>query len=220
MAIKNNIYKKRINVKRFIYLITLLASLPICAFATEPDKLYGGGVQSKEMELLANRICSQLINSETTDKLSGPMAFKSSVAEYLKIDINAKDTRKKVIEFWNLKKDQLICTHKNIKYTSPQPVMRRIIDMKIQEEVFFEFLLEDENDDYEGKVDINIVHVNPKGESETVLDYIQSIRDDTSKAGHYDFDELADLQESLQEEYGGKYVKYAKQYPEYALEGY
>ncbi|WP_157829065.1 hypothetical protein [Colwellia sp. 75C3] len=171
--------------------------------------------------MLANRLCDQLSNSETTDKLSGPMAFKSTIAEFIKQDVNSKDTRKKVIEFWNTNKAQFICTYGNLKYLTPQPVLRRIIDMNIQEEVFFEFLLEDEfNDEYQVNVDINIVHINPKGEAETLLDYIQSIRDDKSLAALYDFDELADLQESLQEEYGGKYVKYAKKYPEYALEGY
>jgi len=205
-------------VMKLLVLVSLLLSFNI--LAEGPLKLYDGSVQSKEMEGLANNLCSQLIRSVSTGTLSGPMAFKSTIAEYTKIDVNAKDTRKKVIEFWNLKKNQLICTNKSIRYTSPQPVMRRIIDMRIQEEVFFEFLLEDEKDDYEGKVDINIVHINPSGESTTVLDYIQGICDDKSKALKYDCDELKDLQESLQNEYGGKYLKYAKKYPGHALEGH
>jgi len=200
--------------------LLLLANLLLSfnALAAEPEKAH---FESKEMKNLANRLYSELIRSESTEKISGPMAFKLTIANYLKIDVNAKDTRKKVIEFWNLNNDWLICTYENNKYLSPQPVLRRIIDMKIQEEVLFEFLLEDEfKDEYKGKVDINIVHINPKGEVETLLDYIQSIRNDNSKKGLYDFDELADLQESLQEEYSGKYVKYAKQYPKYTLEGY
>jgi len=200
--------------------LLLLASLLLSfnALAAGPEKAY---FESKTMEVLANRLCNQLTRSETTDVLSGPMAFKFTIAKHLKLDVNATNTRKKVIEFWNVVNEQLICTHENNKYLTPQPVLRRIIDMNIQEEVFFEFLLEDEfNDEYESKVDINIFHINPKGEAETLLDYIQSIRNDNSKKGLYDFDELADLQKSLQEEYGGKYVKYAKQYPKYAFEGF
>jgi hypothetical protein len=228
-------------VKSFICLVSIIGSFSTFAVNGDPtqpcahcevseirgNQISGGlaqvsklaeNIQSKEIEVLANRLCSQLIRSETTGTLSGPMAFKATIAKYLDIDVNAKDTRKKVIEFWNLKKDQLICTNVSDKYISPQPVMRRVIDMKIQEDVFFGFLLEDEDDEYEGKVDINIVHVNLKGESETVLDYIQSICDDKSRAVYYDCEELKDLQESLRSEYGGKYVKYAKKYPGYALD--
>lgn len=228
-------------MKSFICLVTILGSLSIfakdvdpskpCSHCTKPEarglpntpdiahKMIENVINNdKKLKDLGNRICDNLTHSKTVDNLSAPMAFKSPIAEYLKIDVNAKDTRKKIIEFWNTNKDKLICTLESNKYITPQPVMRRVIDMNIQEDVFFNFLLEDENDEYGGSVDINIVHVNLKGESETVLDYIQSIRDDKSKAGYYDFDELRDLQESLQNEYGGKYLKYANKYPGYALD--
>lgn len=207
---------------KLIVLISCVVALYMpMVFASDVDEAVESYFESKTMEVLANRLCDQLSNSETTDKLSGPMAFKLTIVEFLKLDVDVKNTRKKVIEFWNTNKTQFICTYESSKYLTPQPVLRRIIDMKIQEEVLFEFLLEDEfNDEYEVNVNINIVHINPKGEAETLLDYIQSIRNDKSIAGKYDFDELADLQESLQEEYGGKYVKYAKKYPKYALEGY
>jgi hypothetical protein len=91
--------------------------------------------------------------------------------------------------------------------------------MKLQEEVFFDFLLDDPNDDYTGVVDINVVFKNPNAKAsdkpETILDYIESIILDSSKKGYYDYEVLIDLKESLRDEFGGKY---AEKYPDFSLE--
>jgi hypothetical protein len=235
-------------VKSFICLVTILGSLSVFAKTSDPadscshcpttkvegnpvnsgglsqiDKL-AKGMERKEkdeatkIKVLANRLCSRLLASQAFDNLSARDAFKSTIANHLGIQVTGKNTRKKVIDFFNLNKNKMICTIENPKYSSPQHVMRRMIDMRIQEEVFFEFLLEDDSDEYKGKVDLNIVYKNAEGKEETMLDYIETIVSDTSTKGSYNHDELRDLQEMLQDQYGGKYVRYASRYPGFALD--
>lgn len=86
-------------MKRIISLITVLMSLSTFAMA-EPLKLYGGGVQSKNMKDLSNRICGELIRSNGLEGLSAPDAFRNSIARYLE----SPSTRQKVIAFWNVNK--------------------------------------------------------------------------------------------------------------------
>jgi hypothetical protein len=198
---------------KLLVLIGLLLSFTVVA--QEPDS---DDEQNTLVSILANRICSRLLASQAFDNLSARVAFKSTIANHLGIPVTGKNTRKKVIDFFNLNKNKMICTIENPKYSSPQHVMRRMIDMKIQEEVFFEFLLEDDSDEYKGKVDLNFVYKNAQGKEETLLDYIETIVSDKSTRGSYNHDELRDLQEMLQDQYGGKYVRYAEKYPEYALE--
>lgn len=206
-------------MKTLICIFSLLLSWPV--FAVDKESALDGTINQKDekanIQLLANRLCSSLLNSQAFDDLTARDAFKSTIAKHLKISVNGNNTRKAVLDFFNLHKNDMICTVKNSKYSFPQHVMRRMIDMGIQEELFFDFLLEDDSDEYKGKVDLNIVYKNAEGVEETLLDYIETLLSDKSTKGLYNHDELRDLQESFEDQYGGKYLRYADKHPEFAL---
>jgi hypothetical protein len=208
-------------------------SLYASVTAAEPTKLYSDK-EKAELNKLANDICSRMLDSQGIDGLNARDEFKSTIARYLSIPKTGKNTRKKVIDFLNANKEYFVCTSEVSMYSFPQTVLRRLVDMKIQEEVFFEFLLEDDSDDYKGKADLNVIHIYKegpthhginggyvyphKGEAETLLDYIETLLSTEETKSTYNHDELLDLQESLRDEYGAKYVRYANKYPEYALD--
>lgn len=111
--------------------------------------------------------------------------------------------RDQVIAFWNANSEKLICRHECSKkpYARvPQHFMKRVVDLRMENQIFYEFLLDDSET---WQVDVNAIEM-IDGRAETLLDYLDGIRADPSRHHRYDLDQIAEFREYIVEEYGAK----------------
>jgi hypothetical protein len=170
----------------------------------EKTWLYGGGVQSLEMEALSNEICSELITAQEVTGENSAKVLEGILLKHLKLTKQTASYKTQLTQFWNSKLNQMICTTPSVDNKSPQHVMHRVIDMRLDQQVFFNFIFKL---DYDEGINVNAVTFNnDTGEPETVVDYIDGILIDSNNETKYVFWEIKDLREVLIDYYGGKRV--------------
>jgi len=80
--------------------------------------------------------------------------------------------------------------------------MKRVIDMKLDHQVYFDFVFELDEEENEH---INAISFSYEtGQAGTIIDYIDSILKDPSNETKYVFHKMEDLKEVLIDEYNGK----------------
>jgi hypothetical protein len=168
----------------------------------EKTWLYGGGVQSLEMEALSNEICSELITAQEMTGENSAKVLEKILLKHLKLTKETADYKIKLTQFWNSNINQMICTTPSVDAKSPQHVMHRVLDMGLVQQVFFNFIFEL---DYDEGINVNAVTFNnDTGQPETVIDYIDAILKDPSNETKYVFREVKDLRKMLIRWYKGK----------------
>jgi hypothetical protein len=172
------------------------------SFADESLKLYGGGVQSKEMEDLSNKICSKLIAAQESTGENSAKVLERVLLKHINLTKKTKDYKVQLTKFWNKNIDQMICTRRVIGLKAPQHILKRVIDMKLDRQVFFNFIFELDEDESQG-VDINAAELTATG-PETVIDYLDKILANPTLKTSYVFRELKDLKEVLIDYYEAK----------------
>ncbi|MBS7668149.1 hypothetical protein [Croceicoccus gelatinilyticus] len=123
--------------------------------------------------------------------------------DHFGITRSTPDYRDQVIAFWNANSEKLICRNKCSKkpYARvPQHFMKRVVDLRMENQIFYEFLLDDSDT---WQVNVNAIEM-IDGRAETLLDYLDGIRADPSRHHHYDLDQIAEFREYIVEEYGAK----------------
>lgn len=154
-------------------------------------------VNDKEIQDLANSICNGLILYNDTGAGRSWEAFQGLILSHLNLTINTADYRSKVTAFWNEHIDYMICTDKHIGYTTPQHLLKRVIEMNVIQGFYFEYLLRDPN----AKVN-SIQYVD--GRAETVIDYLDKLLNNNEFQGLFSIDELRSLRIFLIQIMGAK----------------
>jgi len=168
--------------------------------AADPLKLYGGGVQSQEMEDLSNKICGKLIVAQESTGENSAKVIERSLLKHLNITKKTPSYKTTLTKFWNKNLDQMICTRRVVGLKAPQHIMKRVIDMRLDSGVYFDFIFE-----LNDNVKVNAISLNSEtGQPETVVDYIDTILTDPSNKTKYVFREIKDLKEVLIDEYNAK----------------
>lgn len=185
----------------FVFNLTDFSQAALAA----PVPLYGGGTQSETMEALSNKICSDLVNAQEVTGESSAKVIERNLLKHLAIAQNAANANAKITEFWNENFEQLICTVGGLKNRTPQHLLKRVIDMKLNSTVFYDFIFElDADGDIDNvNINVNAIEQTPNG-PETVIDYIDAILSDPKNKTSYVFSEIKDLRDGLIEEFGAK----------------
>jgi hypothetical protein len=206
-------------VKSFICLITIIGSLSTFAVDGDPtqpcahcevsevrgNQITGGlaqvsklaeKMQSKEMQDLSNKICAELITAQEMSGENSAKVVQRILLKHLNITKESNNYKTKLTKFWNKNVSQMICTTPTVDNKYPQHVMKRVIDMRLDQQVFFNFIL---------KLDLDEgINVNAIENGKTVVDYIDKILSDPSNKTKYVFSEIKDLREVLTDYYGAK----------------
>jgi hypothetical protein len=164
--------------------------------------LYDGSLQSKEMEGLSNKICSKLIAAQELTGENSAKVLERLLLKHINLTKKTKDYKTQLTKFWNKNIDQMICTTPSVNKKSPQHLMKRVIDMKLDGQVYFNFIFELDEDESQG-ININAIELTTTG-PETVIDYLDKILANPTLKRSYVFRELRDLREGLIEELGAK----------------
>lgn len=155
----------------------------------------GTKLQTKKMEDLSNEICAELVYAQSTTGENSGKVMEKILLKHLNITKKTPHSKKKLTQFWNKNLSQMVCTTEVFGLKSPQHVLKRVIDMGINNNVYFNFVFELEEN----------VNVNAIENGETVIDYIDSILSDPDKnKNKYVFRDIKDLREVLIEYYGAK----------------
>lgn len=205
-------------MKRFICFVTILGSLSAFAVDSEPSKpcahcevkeasgnpvntdglakvaKFAENIQSKEMEDLSNKICTELIKAQNSTGENSAIVIQREILNHLNITKKKSNYKKEVTKFWNDNLNQMVCTTPSVNNTSPQHLMKRVIEMGLNKEVYFNFIFELADN----------INVNAVENGETVIDYIDSILSNPDNETKYVFREIKDLREVLVDFYGAK----------------
>jgi len=166
------------------------------------------GVAIVEMSVikeLASVMCSRLVSAlaGAGDQDEIGKSFETLVLNHLGIDREKEGYKLLITSFWNANSQDLICTSPFTGVRAPQHFMKRVVDMGMQNEVLYEFILYDP-DDY--PITVNHIEIY-KGKKETILDFVQNILTTPGNEEKYDFKELESLRRILIKDYGAKYAK-------------
>jgi hypothetical protein len=192
-------------------LISLLTSLfisfsIITATNAEPVKLYGVSVQPLKIEALSNEMCGELIKAQEMTGKNSAKVLEKILLKHLNLTKKNANYKRQLTQFWNSKLNQMICTTPSVHNKSPQHLMHRVIDMKLDQQVFFNFIFDLEENESEG-INVNVVTFNnDTGKPETVIDYIDAILSDSNNETKYVLREIKDLREVLIDYYNAKRV--------------
>lgn len=158
------------------------------------------GIEDSEIKKVAKQLCSTLSLSLAQGSRETWQYIEDIMLKYLEIDKKTKNYKFLVSEFWNKYAQKFICIDDHPLARTPQQFMKRVIDFGLQDDIFYNFLLFDE-EEYPIRVN-HIEYYN--GEPETVLDYIDSILKDPKNEKKYEFKQVKALREVLIEDYNAK----------------
>ena len=158
--------------------------------------LRGRAADTSEMEdlsisILANQICDAMNVYQMTGVGVAHEAFEMMILDHLNIDkANNPNYRVEVRNFWNANHERMICTNETPGHTSPQHILKRVIEMQSTSTFYFQYFLEDR------RVNVNAIEMR-EGQPETVVDYIDTILADPQAENLYDVSELRRLRSFL-----------------------
>ncbi|GFD96908.1 hypothetical protein KUL156_48160 [Alteromonas sp. KUL156] len=154
-----------------------------------------------EIATLANQICDTMLLYKNFGKPTY-VAFEKMVLKYLKKDAALVSDKSlgisnEVAAFWQQYHPYFICTSAHNGYTTPQHVLKRVVDMNVTASFYFEYFLHDKS------VNLNAVEW-VEGEPETLLDYLDKILADPQSKGLYDLETVRQLRGFVIKTYNGK----------------
>lgn len=143
-----------------------------------------------EIATLANQICDTMMLYKNFRKPTY-VAFEKMVLKYLKKETEqgAEKTSgisNEVTAFWQQYHPYFTCTTAHNGYTTPQHVLKRLVDMNDIIGFYFDYFLQDES------VNLNAVEW-VEGEPETLIDYLDKILADPQSKGLYDLETVRQL---------------------------
>ena len=154
-----------------------------------------------EVATFANQLCDTMMLYKNFRKPTY-FAFEKMVLKYLKMETKqgAEKTvgiSNEVAAFWQQYHPYFTCTTAHNGYTTPQHVLKRLVDMNDITGFYFDYFLQDES------INLNAVEW-VKGEPETLLDYLDKILADPHSKGLYDLETVKQLRGFVIKTYNGK----------------
>ena len=126
--------------------------------------------------------------------------LENYILKHLGISRKTKGYKLLVANFWNANSQDLICRTSTGGLRNPQHFMKRVVEMNMQNEALYDFILYDPE---EYPITVNHIEIY-NGKKETILDYIENILTTPGNDKKYNFQELQSLKRILIDEYGAK----------------
>jgi hypothetical protein len=180
-------------MKRIIAAVAIVIGLvviPATASAQDNDK--------PDIPTLGNQICDAMMVYDTSGLKPAHEAFELVILDYLGIDkAERPDYREAIRKFWNTHHEQMVCTSIVRGYTSPQHLLKRVVEMRSSSSFYFDYFLQDR------RLNVNAVELRG-GRKETLVDYLENILARPDAEDIYDTKKARRLRQFLVELMDGK----------------
>jgi hypothetical protein len=163
------------------------------------EKIVNSKLVKTSLEDLVYRTCLSLMHAKGSgvkNLVNGAgKAVESIFLKHLELTRDSRKYEQKIAQFWDKHHNSFVCpenTHYGRKH-----ILKVVLDMQMYEPVLFDFFLKE---DQKYKLNMNayeMVNNNP----ETVLDYLDDIKNGKNLSFNYNIPEINELIEILEDEY-------------------
>lgn len=174
--------------------------IPSSANISDMEQL-ASGIQLSEIRNLASDMCNYLMIANSSDASNSGEVIEDYILSFNSWTRETEDYQQKVSEFWNQHSEHFICEN-HTHFYKKQHFFMRVIDMQMYTPILIEYLLKDETT---YPIDVNVIQ-NINGTEETVLDYIDSILNDSTAHSRYEISEIREIREILVTFYNAKHA--------------
>lgn len=158
-------------------------------------------LDKEKFDTFVLQICAHSDSLRTSTPKEAGVKIENLFLEYLGINREASNYKKKIADFYNAHHDKLICKNTNADFKRPEHFLKRVINASMYKFILEDFLLYDEE---ELPINVNTVEIH-NGNKETVVDYIDKILaspDLYTQFTEENIKEISLLQELLIEDFG------------------